>query len=76
MADRTKTSGRTQAEERFKKLQETEAAAKELIDAERASVREKTRRLKALRLAKEAAAGVTEIDKKPPARKPRAKKAL
>jgi hypothetical protein len=73
MVDRAKEAKRAQAEERFKKVQAAEAAAKEIIESDRAFVRKKTERLRALRLAKEAGDGVTEIDKKP-VRK-RAKKA-
>jgi hypothetical protein len=45
--------------------------AKAHVDKEREAVRKKTERLRNLRLAKEAVEGVTEIDKKPAARKNR-----
>ena len=56
-------------EGRRQKALVTAARAKGLVDAERASVRENNDRLKALRLAKAAKDGVTELNKKPPVKK-------
>jgi hypothetical protein len=47
----------------------TDSEAKRLIEEERAAREKKTERLKALRLAKEAREGVTELDRKPAKRK-------
>jgi hypothetical protein len=63
---------RDQAEARFKKAQKATQDAKEAradYETEARTVREKTARLKALRLAKEAADLETRVDKKPIASK-------
>jgi hypothetical protein len=63
---------RDQAEARFKKAQKATQDAKEAradYESEARTVREKTARLKALRLAKEAADLETRVDKKPIASK-------
>ena len=63
---------RDQAEARFKKAQKAAQDAKEAradYESEARTVREKTARLKALRLAKEAADLETRVDKKPIASK-------
>ena len=63
---------RDQAEARFKKAQKATHDAKEAraaYEAEARTVREKTARLKALRLAKEATDLETRVDKKPIASK-------
>jgi hypothetical protein len=65
---------RDQAETRFKKAQKATQDAKEAradYESEARTVREKTARLKALRLAKEAADLKTRVDKKPIASKKR-----
>jgi hypothetical protein len=59
---------RVQAEARFKKAQKATQDAKEAwahYESEARAVREKTARLKALRLAKEAADLAAGVDKKP-----------
>ena len=61
---------RSQAEERFDRARKTNDEAKSVIELEREATRKKTERLRALRLAKEAEAGITPIDK-PPAKKPK-----
>ena len=69
MPDQTE---RDKAEARFKKLQKATEEAKEawaLHDTEAKAVREKTARLKALRLAKEAADAKLAADKRPVAAK-------
>jgi hypothetical protein len=75
MAEDSKGAKRDRAESRFKKAQTTDQEARGLIEAERAAIRKKTERLKSLRLAQEADAGKTEIDKKSPASKTRKPKA-
>ncbi len=63
---------RDQAEARFKKAQKATQDAKEAraaYESEARAVREKTARLKALRLAKEATDLETRVDKKPIASK-------
>ena len=63
---------RDQAEARFKKAQKATQDAKEAredYESEARTVREKTARLKALRLAKKAADLETRVDKKPIASK-------
>ena len=60
---------RSRAEERFDKAQKTTNEARAQIDSDLQAVRKKTSRLRALRLAKDAAEQKTEIDKKPAARK-------
>ena len=71
MAEDSKGAKRDRAESRFKKAQTTDQEARGLIEAERAAVRKKTERLKNLRLAQEADAVKTEIEKKPAATKKR-----
>lgn len=61
-------SGRSQAEARFDKALRTNEEARSIIEMEREAMRKKTARLRKLRLAKEAEAGITPIDK-PPAKK-------
>ena len=59
---------RDQAEARFKKAQKATQDAKEArahYESEARAVREKTARLKAMRLAKEATDSETRVDKKP-----------
>jgi hypothetical protein len=73
MVDRTKEAKRVLAEERFTKAQARESETRNLIETERALVRKKTERLKALRLAKEASEGLSEIDKKPVKKRAKAK---
>jgi len=66
---------RDKAEARFKKAQKASQDAKEawaLHESEAQAVREKTARLKALRLAKEAADAKLAADKKPVAAKKKA----
>jgi hypothetical protein len=63
---------RSQAEERFDRARKTNDEAMSIIDIERDAMRKKTARLRKLRLAQEAEAGVTLIDKKPPAKKRKA----
>ena len=53
ITDSNKEAQRMRAEEKFKKAETTNAKAKQAIDSERESVRKKTDRLKALRLAKD-----------------------
>ena len=63
---------RDEAEARFKKAQKAAQEAKEArahYESEARAVREKTARLKALRLAKEAAALEARVDEKPIASK-------
>ena len=60
---------RTHAEERFDRARKPNDEAMSIIDIERDAMRKKTARLKKLRLAQEAEAGVSVIDKKPPAKK-------
>ena len=62
---------RDRAEAKFNKAQKTTDEAKAAVDSERHATRTKTARLKEERLAKEAAEGRSELDKKPKARKPR-----
>ena len=73
MAMNPKT-GRSQAEERFDRARRTNDEARSIIDLERDAMRKKTARLRKLRLEKEAAEGVTVLDKKPAAKKRVAKK--
>ena len=68
MARDSKTS-RSQAEERFDRARKTNEEARSIIDLERDATRKKTARLRKLRLAKEAEAGITPIDEKPAAKK-------
>ena len=56
MTDNSKEAERDRAEAKFKKAETTSAKAKQAIDSERESVRKKTDRLKAQRLAKDASA--------------------
>jgi len=65
---RNDTSGRSREGERFDRARHTHDEAMAIIDLEREAMRKKTARLRKLRLAKEAEAGTTIIDKKPPAR--------
>ena len=60
---------RSQAEERFDRARKTNDEAMSIIDLERDATRKKTARLRKLRLAQEAEAGIAPIDKKPPTRK-------
>ena len=63
---------RDRAEAKFNKAQKTtDEAKKAAVDSERHATRTKTARLKEERLAKEAAEGRSELDKKPKARKSR-----
>lgn len=72
-------------EERLDRARKTNDEAWTIIGQERDAMRKKTERLRLLRLAKEAEAGLTILDKKPPpgrktakkstAKKPAAKKA-
>lgn len=63
---RNDKNGRSQAEERFDRARRTNDEAMSIIELERDAMRKKTARLRKLRLAKEAEAGVTPIDKPPP----------
>ena len=63
---------RSQAEERFDRARKTNDEARSIIDLERDAMRKKTAQLRTLRLAKEAEAGLTLIDKKKPAAKKKA----
>jgi hypothetical protein len=63
---------RSQAEERFDRARKTNEEARSIIDIERDATRKKTARLRKLRLAKEAEASVTPIDKKPAAKRAKA----
>ena len=60
---------RLQAETRFQRVQRTDQESKSIIETERDAVRKKTAGLKTLRLANEAATGITEANKKRAARK-------
>lgn len=60
---------RSRAEARFDKAQRTTEDAKAQTDAVLKATRQKTERLRQMRLAQEAAAGKTEIDKKPARKK-------
>ena len=62
---------RARAKSKFAQAQRTSDEAKALAGSELSAVRKKTERLRKLRLAKEAGEGVTELDKKPAARKKR-----
>ena len=78
MARSSKETARNVAEERFEKAQKTTREAKAQIDAEGKARREKTSRLKALRMAKDAedAAGKeTELQAKAAAKAKPVKKA-
>jgi hypothetical protein len=55
---------RSKAEQRFDRALKTHEEAKSVIDQERAATQKKTAQLRTLRLAKEAAAGITALDKK------------
>jgi hypothetical protein len=68
-------NGRSQAEERFDRATRTNNEARAIIELERDALRKKTARLRKLRLAKEAEAGITVIDKKPAPKKKVSKKA-
>jgi hypothetical protein len=57
---------RSQAEERFRNIQRTDAA-RSTTEVERVEIREKTARLKTLRLAKEASESMADLDKEPDA---------
>ena len=63
----SKTDARSQAEVRFEKAQKTTAEAKAVIEKDLSATRKKTALLRQLRLAKEVAAGITELDKNRPA---------
>jgi hypothetical protein len=70
---RTSKGDRSQAEERFDRARKTNEEAKSIIDLERDAMRKKTEQLRKLRLAQEAKAGITPIDKPPSAsKKPKA----
>jgi hypothetical protein len=69
---RTGKGDRSQAEERFDRARKTNEEANSIIDLERDAMRKKTARLRKLRLAKEAEAGITPIDKKPATKKAKA----
>ena len=60
----SKKDARSQAEMRFEKAQKTTVEAKSVIENDRTATRKKTEHLRQLRLAKEASAGTTELDKK------------
>jgi len=62
---------RERAESKFAQAQRTSDEAKALAGADLDAARKKTERLRKLRLAKEAGEGVTQLDKKPVARKKR-----
>jgi hypothetical protein len=64
---------RSQAEEWFERTQATNAEARKVVDSDLTAARKKTAKLKAQRLAKEAAEGKTVLDKKPPSIKRRMK---
>jgi hypothetical protein len=72
---RNDKSDRSQAEERFDRARKTNDEAMSIIDLERDAMRKKTARLRKLRLAKEAEAGITPIDQKPAAKKRKTAKA-
>jgi hypothetical protein len=59
----SKTDARSQAETRVEKAQKTTAEAKSVIENDRTATRKKTEHLRQLRLAKEASARITELDK-------------
>jgi hypothetical protein len=71
---RTAKGDRSLAEERFDRARRTNDEAMAIIDLERDAMRKKTARLRKLRLAKEAEAGITPIDTKPPTKKKAAAK--
>ena len=73
MAKDDPKNARSRAEERFNKAKRTTDEAKATSDAILEATRKKTARLKAERLAKQAAEGVSELDSKP-AKKPRSKR--
>ena len=57
-------------ETRFEKARTTDRESRKLIDADLQTMRRKTERLKAQRIAQEASKGITDLDKKkPPKRK-------
>jgi hypothetical protein len=60
----TGEKSRSTAETRFQKTQRTDHESRSIVDTEREAVRNKTVRLKAQRLAAEAAAGANEPGKK------------
>ena len=60
---------RTRAEQHFDRAAKTTAEAKSVLDTELDATRKKTAGLRKLRLAKEAAAGITPIEMKPRAKR-------
>ena len=75
MAKDDPKGARSRAEERFNKAKRATDEAKATSEADLAATRKKTARLRAERLAKEAAEGATEIDKKPAVKKPKTARA-
>ena len=69
MASRDPKGSRERAQEKFKRAQRNTDEGRAEIDADLDASRSKTTRLRKQRLAKEAAEGVTELDKKPAAKK-------
>ena len=62
---------RTQAEQRFDSFQKTKVEAMSKVESDLHAARKKIARLKAERLARDAAEGKTELDKPKPKAKPR-----
>jgi hypothetical protein len=71
---RNDRADRPPGEERLDRARKTNDEAWTIIGQEREAMRKKTERLKQLRLAKEAEAGVTILDKKPSTARKTAKK--
>jgi hypothetical protein len=69
MAKPPAPDARNTAEERFAQARVTDETAASIIQAERLAREKKTALLRELRLAKEAAAGVSILDKKKPPKK-------
>ena len=71
MMAREGSGSRKQAEDRFAKARRTTVVAQQQIEAERKAVRAKTARLKAERLAKEAAEAASAAEKPKPSKRVR-----
>ena len=71
---RNDRADRPPGEERLDRARKTNDEAWTIIGQEREAMRKKTERLRQLRMAKEAEAGVTILDKKPPPARKTAKK--
>ena len=73
---RNDRADRPPGEERLDRARKTNDEAWTIIGQEREAMRKKTERLRQLRMAKEAEAGVTILDKKPSAARKAAKKSI